>query len=133
MVHRALLGSLERFFGILIEHHNGNFPLWLAPVQAVVLPIAERHDAYARTVEERLKARGVRAEADLSREKLNYKIREAERLKVPLILVVGDKEVASGGASLRVHGQGDKGAVDLEAFLDRVRHLTETRALTITF
>ena len=133
MVHRALLGSLERFFGILIEHHNGNFPLWLAPVQAVVLPIAERHDAYARTVEERLKARGVRAEADLSREKLNYKIREAERLKVPLILVVGDKEVASGGASLRVHGQGDKGGVDLEAFLGRVRHLTETRALTITF
>jgi len=133
MVHRALLGSLERFFGILIEHYNGNFPLWLAPVQAVVLPIADRHDAHARGLEERLSAGGLRARADLSREKLNYKIREAERLKVPLILVVGDKEVASGGASLRVHGQGDKGPVDLEAFTARARHLIDTRSLTLTF
>ncbi|MBM3311768.1 MAG: threonine--tRNA ligase [Candidatus Aminicenantes bacterium] len=133
MVHRALMGSLERFFGVLIEHYNGNFPLWLAPVQAAVLPIAERHDDYAKSLQARLAAAGLRAEADLGREKLNYKIREAERLKVPLILVVGDKEVASGGASLRVHGQGDKGAVGLEAFIAQARHLAETRSLTITF
>jgi threonyl-tRNA synthetase len=133
MVHRALMGSLERFFGVLVEHYNGNFPLWLAPVQVAVLPIAERHDDYAKGLEARLVAAGLRVEADLGRDKLNYKIREAERLKVPLILVVGDKEVASGGASLRVHGQGDKGAVGLEAFIARVRHLDETRSLTITF
>jgi threonyl-tRNA synthetase len=133
MVHRALMGSLERFFGVLVEHYNGNFPLWLAPVQVAVLPIAERHDDYAKGLEAWLVAAGLRVEADLGRDKLNYKIREAERLKVPLILVVGDKEVASGGASLRVHGQGDKGAVGLEAFIARVRHLDETRSLTITF
>jgi len=133
MVHRALLGSLERFFGVLVEHSNGNFPLWLAPIQIEILPIAERHDDYARALEARINARGLRAQADLRREKVNYKIREAERLKIPLILVVGDKEVASGGASLRVHGQGDKGAVDVEAFLARAWHLSETRSLTIMF
>jgi threonyl-tRNA synthetase len=133
MVHRALLGSLERFFGVLIEHYNGNFPVWLAPVQIEVAPIAERHDDYARTLAERANALGLRAHADLRREKLNYKIREAERLKVPLILVVGDKEVAEGRASLRVHGQGDKGPVDLASFFDRVRQLDESRALTLNF
>jgi threonyl-tRNA synthetase len=131
MIHRTLLGSLERFFGILIEHYNGNFPLWLAPVQVEVLPIAERHDDYARALEARLKAAGLRAHADLRREKLNYKIREAERLKVPLILVAGDKEVAAGTASLRVHGQGDKGTVDLAAFLARVKALDDDKSLSV--
>jgi threonyl-tRNA synthetase len=133
MVHRALLGSLERFFGVLIEHYNGNFPLWLAPVQVEVVPIADRHDAYARSLEARTNGRGLRAHADLRREKVNYKIREAERAKVPLILVVGDKEVASGQASLRVHGQGDKGPVDVEAFLTETRRLNDTRSLSLTF
>ena len=120
MIHRALMGSLERFFGILIEHYNGNFPLWLAPVQVEVLPIAERHDEYARAARGPAPGRaGLRAHADLRREKLNYKIREAERLKVPLILVAGDKEVAAGTASLRVHGQGDKGAGGLGRFPGR--------------
>ena len=131
MIHRALMGSLERFFGILIEHYNGNFPLWLAPVQVEVLPIAERHDDYARSLEARLKAAGLRAHADLRREKLNYKIREAERLKVPLILVAGDKEVAAGTASLRVHGQGDKGTVDLAEFLTRVKALVDDKSLNV--
>jgi len=131
MIHRTLLGSLERFFGILIEHYNGNFPLWLAPVQVEVLPIADRHDDYARALEARLKAAGLRAHADLRREKLNYKIREAERLKVPLILVAGDKEMAAGTASLRVHGQGDKGTVNLTEFLARVKALDDDKSLSV--
>ena len=131
MIHRALMGSLERFFGVLIEHYNGNFPLWLAPVQVAVLPIAERHDDYARGLEDRLRQAGLRAQADLRREKLNYKIREAERLKVPLILIAGDKEVAAGTASLRVHGQGDKGAVGIEAFIAGVKALVDRKSLTV--
>ena len=131
MIHRALMGSLERFFGVLIEHYNGNFPLWLAPVQVAVLPIAERHDDYARKLEDMLRQAGLRAQADLRREKLNYKIREAERLKVPLILIAGDKEVAAGTASLRVHGQGDKGAVELPAFIAGVKTLVDHKSLTV--
>jgi threonyl-tRNA synthetase len=131
MIHRALLGSLERFFGILIEHYNGNVPLWLAPEQAVVLPIADRHDENARRITALFQARGLRAWADLRREKLNYKIREAERLKIPLILVVGDKEAAAGTASLRIHGQGDKGQVNLEQLLEKVKHLNDNRSLSL--
>jgi threonyl-tRNA synthetase len=133
MVHRALLGSLERFFGVLIEHYNGNFPLWLAPVQAVVLPIADRHDGYASSLVARLREAGLRAEADLSREKVGHKIREAELGKVPLILVVGDKEVRDGTASLRVHGLGDKGPVAISAFLDKAQALIRLRSLTVTW
>jgi threonyl-tRNA synthetase len=131
MIHRALMGSLERFFGILIEHYNGNFPLWLSPVQVEILPIAERHDEYALKLEAMLREAGLRPHADLRREKLNYKIREAERLKVPLILIAGDKEVAAGTASLRIHGQGDKGAVDLTAFIAGVKALDEHKSLTV--
>ena len=133
MVHRALLGSLERFFGVLVEHYNGSFPLWLAPVQAVVLPIAERHEAYARALEERLRTAGLRAAVDLSREKVGKKIREAETQKVPLILVVGDKEVERGSAALRVHGQGDKGEVDLARFLERALELVRQKSLAVNF
>jgi len=133
MIHRALLGSLERFFGILIEHYNGNFPLWLAPVQVEIMPIAERHDAYARSLEARCAAAGLRPHADLRREKVNYKIREAERLKTPLILVVGDKEVAAGTASLRIHGQGDKGPVEIPAFLEKVKTLIDHKSLTVNY
>ena len=131
MIHRALMGSLERFFGVLIEHYNGNFPLWLAPVQVAVLPIADRHDDYAKQLEERLRQAGLRPMADLRREKLNYKIREAERQKVPLILIAGDKEVAAGTASLRVHGQGDKGAVDIATLIAGVKALVENKSLTV--
>ncbi|MHB8055452.1 MAG: threonine--tRNA ligase, partial [Candidatus Aminicenantales bacterium] len=129
MVHRALMGSLERFFGILIEHYNGNFPLWLAPVQIEVIPIAERHDDYARALVGKIKARGLRAHADLRREKLGYKIRDAEKQKIPLILIAGDKEAAAGTASLRIHGQGDKGPVVLDEFLDKVKSLDDRRSL----
>ena len=133
MVHRALLGSLERFFGVLVEHYNGAFPLWLAPVQALVLPIAERHEVYAKSLEVRLREAGLRAEVDLSREKVGKKIRSAELQKVPLILVVGDKEVERGTAALRVHGQGDKGEVDVARFLGQAQELVKNRSLTVNF
>ncbi|MEN6561725.1 MAG: threonine--tRNA ligase [Acidobacteriota bacterium] len=133
MVHRALLGSLERFFGVLVEHYNGSFPLWLAPVQAVILPIAERHEAYARAFDERLRAAGLRSTVDLSREKVGKKIREAETQKVPLILVVGDKEVERGSAALRVHGQGDKGEIDAARFLERALELNRQKSLVVNF
>jgi threonyl-tRNA synthetase len=133
MVHRALLGSLERFFGILIEHYNGAFPLWLAPVQAEIIPIADRHNDYARALDGRCRSVGLRSHVDLRREKINYKIREGERGKIPLILVVGDKEVAAGTASLRVHGQGDRGPVDVDTFLENARRLNDNKSLTIEF
>ncbi len=131
MVHRALLGSLERFFGILIEHYSGAFPLWLAPVQVEIIPIADRHNAYAERLDALCKSRGLRSHVDVRREKINYKIREAELHKVPLILVAGDKEVAASSVSLRVHGQGDKGAVSLEDFLDKARRMNDNKSLNL--
>jgi threonyl-tRNA synthetase len=133
MVHRALLGSLERFFGILIEHYNGSFPLWLAPVQVVVLPIAERHEAYAKALDARCRENGLRSSVDLSREKVGKKIRQAEIEKVPLILVVGDKEVERGSASLRIHGQGDKGDVDIARFLEQAKEFNRLKSLVVNF
>jgi threonyl-tRNA synthetase len=133
MVHRALLGSLERFFGVLLEHYNGSFPLWLAPVQVVVLPIAERHEAYAQALDARCRENGLRSSVDLSREKVGKKIRQAEIEKVPLILVVGDKEVERGSASLRVHGQGDKGEVDVARFLEQAVTFHRNKSLIVNF
>ncbi len=133
MVHRALLGSLERFFGVLIEHYNGSFPLWLAPVQAIVLPIAERHEDYAKALDRRLEEAGLRSSVDLSREKVGKKIREAELRKIPLILVVGDKEVERGTAALRLHGQGDKGEVDLAGLIAKAQDLNRQKSLVLNF
>ena len=133
MVHRALLGSLERFFGILIEHYKGSFPVWLAPVQIVILPIADRHEDYARELDAMFKASGLRSAVDGSREKIGKKIREAEVQKVPLLLVVGDKEVERRTASLRVHGQGDKGEVDVAGFIEKVKGFDAHKTLTVNF
>jgi threonyl-tRNA synthetase len=133
MVHRALLGSLERFFGILIEHYKGSFPVWLAPVQVAVLPIADRHDSYAAELDAKLKANGLRSTVDRSREKIGKKIREAEVQKIPLLLVVGDKEVERRSASLRVHGQGDKGEIGIDRFIEKVREFDSERNLTVSF
>jgi threonyl-tRNA synthetase len=133
LIHRALLGSLERFFGILIEHYNGNFPLWLAPVQVIVLPIAERHSDYAVSLDNKLKDQGLRSKVDLSREKIGHKIREAESQKIPLILVVGDKELANGTASLRVHTQGDKGEVNVDRLLEKIIGLNKNKSQALTF
>ena len=110
MVHRALLGSLERFFAILVEHYGGAFPLWLAPVQAEVIPIADRHLEYAKSVAKQLNSAGLRAEVDSRREKVNFKIREAQMQKVPYMLVIGDREIEAGSAALRSRTEGDLGA-----------------------
>lgn len=131
LIHRALLGSLERFFGVLIEHYNGNFPVWLAPVQVAVIPVSDRHDEYVLSLERTLRENGLRAQADLRREKVGYKIRDAEVHKIPLILVVGDKEAASGTASLRVHTKGDRGQVSVREFLEKVKELDKNKSLTV--
>ena len=117
VIHRAIFGSFERFIGILIEHFAGAFPLWMAPVQVAVLPIADRHADYARQVLTRLQAAGFRAFVDDRQEKVNYKIREAQLQKVPYMLVVGDKEAAEGQVAVRSRAKGDLGPTPLEAFV----------------
>src|SRR5580765_5531002 len=119
VIHRAILGSFERFIAILIEHYAGAFPLWLAPVQAVVLPISDRHMDYAKTVRDRLKAAGLRVELDERQEKIGYKIREAQLQKIPYMLVVGDRESAEGTVSVRTRSGGDQGASTLSDFVAR--------------
>jgi threonyl-tRNA synthetase len=121
MIHRALMGSFERFIGILIEHYAGEFPLWLAPVQAIVLPVADRHNGYGRTVTERLVAAGLRARFDDRTESVGRKIREAELAKVPYMLVVGDRETEADAAALRRHGEGDLGTLPVDQVIDRLR------------
>jgi threonyl-tRNA synthetase len=133
MIHRALLGSLERFFGILIEHYKGNFPLWLAPVQVIFLPISDRHEEYVVSLDGEFREKGIRSQVDSRREKIGYKIRDAENQKIPLILVVGDKEVAGGTVSLRVHGQGDKGPAEVAELLEKIIDLNENKSLTLNF
>jgi threonyl-tRNA synthetase len=113
MIHRALLGSMERFAGILIEHYGGRFPLWLAPVQAAVLPVADRHVDYAREIADRLTAEGFRVTVDERTESVGRKIRDAELAKLPLMLVVGDREAEQGTASVRSHERGDLGAIPI--------------------
>ncbi len=128
MVHRALLGAIERFFGILVEHYAGAFPVWLSPIQAVVLPISERHAAYAREVAHDLRAAGVRVQLDDRNEKLNARIRDAQLQKVPLMLVTGDREVEGRGVSVRRRDTGDVGFRSLAEFKSWVRQLIDTRA-----
>jgi threonyl-tRNA synthetase len=118
VIHRAIFGSFERFIAILIEHYAGAFPLWLAPRQAVVLPIADRHVAYAASVRARLAEGGLRAELDDRQEKIGYKIREAQLQKVPYMLVVGDRESAEGTVSVRGRADGDLGAWPLARFIE---------------
>jgi threonyl-tRNA synthetase len=130
LIHRAILGSLERFFGILIEHYKGNFPVWLAPVQVMIIPVADRHNDYARSLQRKFKGEGIRPELDLRREKVGYKIRDAEVHKVPMILVVGDKEVKRGTASLRIHTVGDKGEINTDEFLEKIKKMDKARTLS---
>jgi threonyl-tRNA synthetase len=128
MIHRAMLGSIERFMAILIEQTAGAFPLWLAPVQAVVLPISEKFADYAATVRERLAAAGVRTELDARNEKLGYRIREAQVAKVPYMLVVGNREAEDGTVSVRRRAGEDLGAMTQDDFLARVRDLSTARS-----
>jgi threonyl-tRNA synthetase len=129
MVHRALYGSIERFFGVLIEHYAGAFPVWLSPTQVAIVPIAERHLDYANKVADALKAAGVRVQVDGRNEKMNSKIREHALQKVPFILIVGDKEAEIGEVNVRVRGQ-DKaeGSATVEAFTSRIQRLIESRS-----
>jgi threonyl-tRNA synthetase len=120
MIHRALMGSFERFMGILIEHYAGEFPLWLAPVQAAVLPLADRHAGYAREVQAALGAAGLRADVDDRTESVGRKIREAELRKVPYMLVVGDREAEQRAVALRRHREGDQGTIPLDEAVERL-------------
>jgi threonyl-tRNA synthetase len=120
MVHRALLGSLERFFGVLIEHYGGAFPVWLAPVQATLIPIADRHNDYCRGVAEKLRGAGVRVEVDERSERMQAKIRDAQLQKVPYMLIAGDRDIEAGAVSVRTREGQDLGAIPVDDFLARL-------------
>ena len=128
MLHRAILGSLERFLAIYIEHTAGAFPLWLAPLQAVVIPIADRHAPYAEEVRAALAARRLRVEVDRSNNRMNQKIREAQLQKIPYMLVVGDREAEARSVAVRVRGGGDLGALPLSELAARLAEERDTRA-----
>ncbi len=129
MIHRALLGSLERFFGILIEQYAGNFPVWLAPEQIRVLPVTDESIAYAEQVLAKLEAAGLRAQLDSSSEKIGKKIRNAESMKVPYMAVVGKKEAESGQVALRKHKIGDLGLVPIEKAVEMLTAESRERKL----
>ncbi|MEW6718813.1 MAG: threonine--tRNA ligase [Chloroflexota bacterium] len=127
MIHRALMGSMERFMGTLIEHYGGAFPVWLSPVQVMLIPIADRHLDYADKVAQRLKKAGLRVEVDSRGERMNAKIRDAQNQKVPYMLIIGDREVKSGKVALRLRSEEDLGAMSVEAFLRRAQEDIEAR------
>jgi threonyl-tRNA synthetase len=127
VIHRAIYGSFERFIGILIEHYAGNFPVWLAPEQVRVLPVAERHHDWAQQVQTQLRAVDVRCDIDSSHGHLKAMIRDAQLAKVPYTLVIGDKEVEAQGVAVRKHGTGkdaDLGLVKLDAFIEQMKRET---------
>jgi threonyl-tRNA synthetase len=128
VIHRAIFGSFERFIAILIEHYAGAFPLWLAPIQARVLPIADRHTPYARQVHDHLAAAGLRVELDDRQEKIGYKIREAQVQKIPYMLVTGDREAAERTVAVRTRAGGDQGARPLDEFIAAAVEEARTRA-----
>ncbi|MFN2578172.1 MAG: threonine--tRNA ligase [Pyrinomonadaceae bacterium] len=132
MVHRALFGSIERFFGVLIEHYAGAFPMWLAPVQVMVLPITDRINEYAETVAEQLRAAGLRVEVNVRSDKIGAKIRDAQLQKVPFMLVLGDREMEQGQVAVRERTKGDLGAMSLDEFKQMAQRLVATRALANT-
>ncbi|MGB8509652.1 MAG: threonine--tRNA ligase [Pyrinomonadaceae bacterium] len=129
MVHRALFGSIERFFGVLIEHYAGAFPLWLAPVQVAVLPITDRVNEYADNIAAQLRRAGLRVETNTRGDKIGAKIRNAQLQKIPFMLVLGDREMEEGQVAVRERTKGDIGAMSLEKFIEAARHLVITRAL----
>jgi len=131
MVHRALFGSVERFFGVLIEHYAGAFPLWLAPVQVGLVPISEKHMEYAESVKAKLQAAGLRVELDKRNDPMKARIRDFALQKVPFVLIMGDKEATAGAVSVRTRGKGDEGSVPLETFITRAGTLIETRSKSL--
>jgi threonyl-tRNA synthetase len=131
MVHRALFGSVERFFGVLIEHYAGAFPMWLAPVQIGLVPISEKHMEYARSVKTKLEAAGLRVELDERNDPMKAKIRDFAMQKVPFVLVMGDKEAAAEAVSVRTRSKGDEGSVGLDVFVERAIGLVKERGVTL--
>ena len=132
MVHRALLGSIERFFGVLIEHFGGAFPVWLAPVQVAVIPVSQHFFDYSKKVTDELKKHNIRVELDERNEKIGYKIRDWETQKVPYMLILGEKEQNSGNVSVRKHKEGDKGALGLNEFIDNITNEILNKVYTTT-
>ena len=120
MVHRTVLGAMERFLGCLLEHYAGDFPLWLAPTQVRVLPITDAHDDYSNRIKEQLTGMGIRADCDLRNEKTGFKIREGALEKIPYLLIIGDREVKEETVSVRSRKNGDEGSLPLSEFLVRV-------------
>jgi len=120
MVHRVILGALERFIGILIEHYGGAFPLWLAPEQVRVMSITDRHIPYGEEVLGRIEARGIRVKGDFRNEKLGYKIRQAQLEKVPYMVIVGDREMREGTVAVRSREKGDLGSMPLDSFIEKI-------------
>jgi threonyl-tRNA synthetase len=131
MLHRAILGSMERFIGILIEHHAGAFPLWLAPTQAVVLNITDKQADFVREIEDHLKKQGIRVKSDLRNEKIGFKIREHTLHRVPYMLVIGDREVENRTVAVRTRGGEDLGTMSMEAFAERLTAENASRGLTV--
>ncbi len=129
MIHRVVLGSIERFIGVITEHFAGAFPLWLSPVQAVILPIAERHHEYAKALQKQMEEAGLRVECDLRSEKTGYKIREAQLKKTPYMLVVGDKEQEAQEVSVRHRKDGDLGAISVQAFIEKAKAEIESKEI----
>ena len=127
MMHRAILGSFERFIGILIEHHSGSLPVWLSPLQAVVVNITDKHSKYAQKVAEKLRKSGIRVESDLRNEKITYKIRDHSIQRTPYLLVVGDKEVENNTISVRTRGAEDLGPMSIEDFSILLKNEIETK------
>ena len=131
IVHRTILGSIERFFGILIEHFAGKFPVWLAPVQVMIIPVADSHHDFAKGIAEELTAIGVRASVDIRDEKLGYRIREAQMQQVPYMLVIGDKEAEGGDLALRIRDTGDAGLISLADLKEKLTEKINTKSLTL--
>jgi threonyl-tRNA synthetase len=129
VIHRAIFGSFERFIALLIEHYAGAFPLWIAPVQTIVLPIADRHVEYARNVRDQLVTAGLRADVDARQEEIGYKIREAQMQKIPYMLVVGDREAAEGTVGVRHRAGGDQGAQRTAQFIEAALGEVRSRQL----
>ena len=127
MVHRALFGSVERFFGILVEHYAGAFPVWLAPVQVILLPVTDRANTYAAELKLKLKAQGFRVDTDYRNEKVNFKIREAQLMKIPYMLVIGDREIDAGTVSVRNRRNGDLGARPVDEFIAMLREQNDSK------
>lgn len=132
VIHRAVTGSTERFLGVLIEHFAGSFPVWLAPVQVAIIPIADRHAAYGNDVGSKLRALGYRVEIDTSAERMQNKIRKAQMNHVPYMLVVGDREAEAGAVAVRLRSGGNPGAMPLDAFVDMLRERVDSKALNLT-